>query len=131
MARVLVVDDDEQVRTVLREILEPEGHEVLEAANGEEGTTLYRRNPVDLVTTNIVMPEKDGLELIRELCADFPGVKIIAISGCDPDDRKGYLSLAETYGAGCTVRKPFSRDTIRSAVAELLKDNGEPTHTGA
>ena len=131
MARVLVVEDDEQVRIVLREILEPEGHEVLEAPNGEVGTTLYRRDPVDLVTTNIVMPEKDGLELIRELRADFPGVKIIAISGCDPDDGKGYLSLAETYGARCTVPKPFSPDTIRTAVEELLKDDGEPAHTGA
>jgi CheY-like chemotaxis protein len=130
MARVLVVDDDQQVRTVLREILEIEGHEVLEARNGEEGTRLFRRDPVDLVTTNIVMPEKDGLELIRELSADFPGVRIIAISGCDPDDRKGYLSLAETYGASRTVRKPFSRDTIRAAVAELVKDNGEQTPTG-
>ena len=124
VARILVIDDDGDVRTVLREILEAVGHDVLEAANGDAGIRLCHEGPVDLVTTNIVMPEKDGLETIKELRHDFPDVRIVAISGYDKGDRLGYLSLAEEYGAQRTFTKPFRREDIVEAVHDLLTGDG-------
>ena len=124
MARILVIDDDDDVRAVLREILEPLGHDVLEAADGDAGIRLCREEPVDLVTTNIVMPEKDGLETIKELRHGFPDVRIVAISGYDKGDRLGYLSLAEEYGAQRTFTKPFRREDIVEAIQDLLRGDG-------
>ena len=81
MALILIIDDDDQIRRVLRKTLERDGYDVADAPNGKEGIRLYRENPADLVITDIIMPEKEGIETIRELRRDFPEVKIIAISG--------------------------------------------------
>ena len=120
MANILVIDDDAQVRAVLREILEPEGHSVTEAPDGQVGVRICPEKHPELVITNIIMPEKDGLETIRELKRDYPDLKIIAISGCDNGDKKGYLSLAEAYGAAHTFEKPFDPDELRHCVSEML-----------
>lgn len=81
MTRILVIDDEPQVRAMLRQMLEREGYEVVEAEEGEEGMRRYREQPVDLVITDILMPQKEGIETIRALRRTNPGVKIIAISG--------------------------------------------------
>jgi CheY-like chemotaxis protein len=81
MARILLIDDDEPVRTTLRLTLEHFGHTVIEARDGTEGLALFQHANADLVITDIVMPEKDGLEVLRELRRMHPSVKIIAISG--------------------------------------------------
>ena len=105
---------------VLREILEAAGHRVVEAPDGEAGVRLYRERLPDLVTTNIYMPEKDGIETIKELKQDFPDAKIIAISGSDLKGRFSLLSVAREFGAQRALSKPFARDEILKAVNELL-----------
>jgi len=120
MARILVVDDDDQVREMLRTMLERDGHEVLDAVNGIEAIALYRMTHSDLVITNILMPEKEGLETIRELCAEFPGVKIIAMSGGGQHGTSSYLEAARAFGAVETLPKPITRAQLRKAVDAAL-----------
>ena len=81
VARILVVDDDQAIRLLLRAMLERRGHAVIEAKNGDEGLQYYRAAPADLVITDIQMPVLDGLQMIKELRGDFPTAQIIAISG--------------------------------------------------
>ncbi len=122
MARILIIDDDPLVRLSLCAILETAGHQVDEAKNGLEGIGKYRRTSADLVITNIVMPEMDGLETIRELERIKPGLRLIAISGYDPGRGRGYLTLAEEYGALYTFTKPFDRAEVLEAVEKLLDE---------
>ena len=120
MQRVLVIDDDEQVRALLYEILERAGFEVVEASNGVEGLKLYRNHPTDLVITDLIMPEKEGVETIMELRSQFPNARIIAISGGQRAGGRDYLPIAARLGARRTVAKPFSRQEILEAVRETL-----------
>jgi CheY-like chemotaxis protein len=120
MQRVLVIDDDEQVRALLYEILDRAGFAVIEASNGVEGLKLYRSQPVDLVITDLVMPEKEGVETIMELRSQFPNTRIIAISGGQRAGARDYLPIAARLGAHRTVAKPFSRQEILEAVRETL-----------
>ena len=120
MQRVLVIDDDEQVRALLYEILERAGFEVMEASNGVEGLKLYRLQPADLVITDLIMPEKEGVETIMELRSQFPNARIIAISGGQRAGGRDYLPIAARLGARRTVAKPFSRQEILEAVRETL-----------
>jgi len=80
LAHILIIDDDPQILDMLGQTLKREGHEVLEALDGKEGLKLYRENPTDLVITDIIMAETEGIETIMKLQRDFPDVKIIAIS---------------------------------------------------
>ena len=120
MASILVVDDDAAVRAAVREVLERAGHEVTEAGNGLEGLREYRSHPADVVVTNIVMPEKDGLELIQELKSSFPDARIIALSGYDEYGDTGYLHLAEQLGAVATLTKPFDDQVLADTVKNVL-----------
>ena len=120
MQRVLVIDDDEQVRALLNEILDRAGFQVLEATNGSEGLKLYRRQPADLVITDLIMPEKEGVETIMELRRQFPDARIIAISGGERNAGRDYLPIAAKLGARRTVAKHFSRQEILDAVRETL-----------
>ena len=122
MATILIIDDDEPVRLVIREILERAGHQVIEAKDGVVGLRVYREQRPDLVTTNILMPEKDGIETIKELKREFPNVKIIAISGADVSGVFGFLSLARELGAERALVKPFHKQEILEAVEELLEE---------
>ena len=123
MARILVIDDDGQVRDAIRRILERAGHTVLDAADGEAGIRLYRERPTDLIITDIFMPEQDGIETIQQLRREFPGVKIIAISGGDRTRTMDLRKDAELLGASRSLRKPFELTELLKAVSELL---GEP-----
>src|SRR5918999_5755240 len=107
MARILVVDDDADMRFIVREILKSAGHDVTVAVNGREGTVAYFEQRPDLVITDLFMPEKDGLTVIRELRAASPEVKIIAISGGGPAGEPGSLDNARTLGAVGALAKPF------------------------
>ncbi|MBT6500704.1 MAG: response regulator [Deltaproteobacteria bacterium] len=120
MGRILIVDDDVDVLDMLGQTLEREGYEVVSAANGKEGVRLYREDPVDLVITDIIMPEKEGIETIMELKRAFPDVKIIAISGGGLVDPEGYLSMAKQLGARYTFSKPVEREDLLKAVRELI-----------
>ena len=122
MARILIIDDDEQVLDMLYESLTREGYDVLRAPNGEQGLRLYRQEPVDLIITDIIMPEKEGIETIIELRKDFPDVKIIAMSGGGRIVTKDYLHLAKIFGVQRTFKKPVAREQLLDAIKALLKE---------
>ena len=121
MARILVIDDDIQILEMLRQTLEREGYEVIDARDGKEGIRFYREAPTDLIITDIVMPKKEGVETIMELKRDFPDVKIIAISGGGRIGPENYLQIAKSLGAMHTFTKPIGREKLLAAVRELLK----------
>jgi len=93
---------------------------VLEAADGIEGLEIYRQEPTDLVITDLIMPEKEGIETIIELKRDFPEVKIIAMSGGGRIEPESYLNIAQKLGALQTLTKPFDRKELLEAVHNLL-----------
>jgi CheY-like chemotaxis protein len=120
MARILVIDDDEQVLDMLYESLTREGYDVLRASNGEQGLRLYREGSVDLIITDLIMPEKEGIETIIELRQDFPDVKIIAISGGGRTGTKDYLHMAKIFGVQRTFTKPVAREQLLDSIRELI-----------
>ena len=122
MKRVLIIDDDEQLRALLHEILERAGFAVIESANGVEGLRLFRNDLADLVITDLIMPDKEGVETILELRREFPEARVIAISGGGRNGSANYLPIAARLGARRTVTKPFSRQEILDAVRETLAD---------
>jgi CheY-like chemotaxis protein len=124
MPTILLIEDDEPIRTMLRGMLEHFGHTVIEARGGTEGLALFPHAHVDLVITDIVMPEKDGLEVLRELRSMHPSVKIIAISGAERNRAAVYLHTAKLMGAVTVLAKPFTVDELRAAVDELLPEDG-------
>jgi DNA-binding response OmpR family regulator len=120
MSLILVIDDDEVIRALLRDFLERDGYEVMEAENGKIGLKLLRENGADLVITDLIMPEKEGIETIRELRKDFSDVKIIAISGGGAIGPETYLQMAKSMGAHRVFGKPFSLQEISEAIRELI-----------
>jgi len=120
MSRILILDDDVQILDMLRQTLEREGFEVVDAPNGKVGIMLYREDPADLIITDIIMPEKEGIETIIELKRDFPDVKIIAISGGGQISSEEYLSMAKKLGARYTFAKPVERKKLLATVRELI-----------
>jgi CheY-like chemotaxis protein len=121
MALILVIDDNELVRTVITSILVTAGHKVMEAPNGQTALLLFRENEPDLVLTDIFMPEKDGIETIREVKRWQPRLPTIAISGGAANmDGTFALGLAQRTGADRMIAKPFSNATLTSAVRDLL-----------
>lgn len=115
MARILIVDDDEMERLLLRSVLEAD-HELFFAPNGRVAETIIRKEPIDLVVTDLAMPEVNGLRLIRDLREQGETVPIIAISGAAPDQ----LDLAQDYGAGVVLFKPVHRKQFLEAVHQCL-----------
>ncbi|MBE0529988.1 MAG: response regulator [Rhodospirillales bacterium] len=120
MARILVIDDEELARFTMREILESAGHAVEEAKNGAQGISLQRSRPFDVVITDIIMPEKEGVQTIIELRQDFPTLPIIAISGGGRTRNLDFLRIAEQYGARKILPKPFSEEDLLNAVGGCL-----------
>jgi len=118
MAHILVADWDETDRVQMWKILEEEGHELLFAKDGKQAMEIWEKNPIDLVITELLMPELSGLRLIRELVDREPRIRIIAISLEDAD----LLDLAEDFGAAKILYKPFSQEDLLLAVEEALKD---------
>ena len=118
MPQILIIDDDELTRAAVRAMLEPVGYNIIEAADGETGLNLYREQQPDLIIMDIIMPEKEGLEVIRELKRDFPDIKIIAISGSGVN----YLFMAEEFGALRTFLKPVHRAELVEVVKDLLDE---------
>lgn len=123
--RILVIDDEPTALDLLQRILEGEGYEVLMAANGQEGVELFRRNPCDLVITDIVMPLKDGLQTILELRDECPDLPFIAISGGGAISKERYLTVAGYLEKVITIAKPFSVDTVVAAVTGIFKERQE------
>ncbi len=123
MARILVIDDDEASRAILRDMLEEAHHEVVEATNGEDGLRLYHQDPSDLLIVDLFMPPEGGLEVIRQLKAASPDIKIIAISGVDVRHELDTVSLSIRYGARRAFNKPLEPEKLQAAIEELLDDD--------
>ncbi len=121
MSNILVIDDNEQVRMVIRRHLESDGHTVSDAATAVAGIQKYAEDRFDLVITDILMPGKDGIELITELLEQKPDVKIIAISGGGTCAPQLYLDSSKFLGASFTLAKPFHREELLRAVNQLLE----------
>lgn len=117
-SRILVVDDEDDVRRLAAQILREAGHTVREAANGVEALAAVAKHPVDLVILDLVMPEKEGAETVQELRRKRPDLPVLAISGVVGADF--YLHAAKMLGASATLRKPFSREQLIAAVEPLL-----------
>jgi CheY-like chemotaxis protein len=122
MKKILIIDDDDQIRGMIRQMLMREGYEVVEASNGKQGAQIFREKPADLVITDLIMPQKDGIEIIMELRRDYPALKIIAISGGGRGAPELYLKEARLLGAHLVLRKPFERQELLEAVRKLLED---------
>ena len=120
MASVLVVDDEPEIRALLRQVLERDGHAVTEAENGRKAVRALRERTVDLVITDIIMPEQEGMETISEIRRLRPDVKIIAMSGGGRRLSMDFLPLAARLGADATIEKPFKPASIAAAVSDLL-----------
>ena len=114
MATILIIDDEELIRVFLRSTLEAAGYEVTEAANGRQGLELYRHRQTDLVITDILMPELNGLDMLLELTREFLHAKVIAISGAGAE--KNVLDVAKLLGARQTFQKPLSLPQLLGAV---------------
>ena len=126
MARILVIEDEEDSRAIVQQALESDGHEVIPAADGAEGLALQRKNPADLVITDIFMPEKEGIETIHELKQEFPRVKIIAMSGGGTGGRSSSVleslsTTANALGIDAFLPKPFDCRTLRESVRHVLQ----------
>ena len=123
MARILFIDDDEQTLDLFGQILKGAGHEVIMARDGVTGIALYLKNPTDLIITDIMMPVKDGMEVISELKRDFPQVKIIAISGTGREERREFFfDVSRILGAKRTFEKPIDPAELLQAIRELATD---------
>lgn len=121
--RILIIDDDEQIRILLRQMMEWAGYEVMEAENGKVAMQLHSENPADLVITDLIMPEQEGLETISSLKKKYAGIKIIAISGGGRIGPEAYLPAALELGADKVFSKPFDVQEVVATVKELLGNN--------
>lgn len=120
MAKILILDDDPDVLHLLRTVLRNAGHHVQTGADGRIGIRHFERFKPDLVITDIVMPERDGMEVIVQMRAADPSLPIVAISGNAATDQGGYLRIAGRLGANRTLSKPFRPSELIEAVNELL-----------
>ena len=129
MHSILLIEDDDSLRELLRTTLVTAGYSVLEAVNGRHGVRAFRKTPTDLVITDLYMPERDGLEVIEALRRSHPRVKVLAISGAS--GTMGYFPLAQSLGAVAVLPKPFSPSVLLKIVAELLRNDGLGSETVA
>jgi CheY-like chemotaxis protein len=127
MSRILVVDDNTSMREAVCEMLQQAGYEALSVENGRLAVNIHRSDPVDLIITDLFMPDTDGLEIIYQFRHEFPDVKIIAISGGGSRGLVELLSVAKKMGAQRALMKPFSWEDLISAVQELLAKPATPT----
>ena len=120
MARLLLIEDNDALRTTLAELLTLAGHAVVEASNGRGGLDLFRQGGADLVITDLVMPEIEGLEVVRQLRNVHSPVNVIAISGGGRAPAAVYLEAARLLGAAKVLHKPFTLAVLLAAINELL-----------
>jgi CheY-like chemotaxis protein len=120
MTTILLVDDDDQFRSMVAEVLSRASYEVQQARNGNEATVMYSNHQTDLVITDLMMPEKEGLETIREIRHLNPDVRIIAMSGGGRNGFEDYLKVAKVFGARVVIDKPFTHQEILGAIHKAL-----------
>jgi len=120
MPRILVVDDDVEILDLLRAMLEREHFEVLTACDGNEALKLLDSEAIDVMITDILMPEKEGIETILQLRKTHPQIKIIAISGGGKGDANHYVYIAQWAGADRVFTKPLDRTELLRSIEELV-----------
>ena len=120
MATILLIDDEDLMRKALRQLLVALGHEVFEAADGRAGLAMFDSRRFELVITDIVMPEMEGLQVLLELRKRHRGVKVIAMSGGGQMQIGDYLHTAKLFGADALLPKPFSREDLEAALHAVL-----------
>jgi YesN/AraC family two-component response regulator len=125
MENILIIDDEPQIRSMIRLMLERAGYTVSEASEGVEGIRSFREKSSDLIITDLIMPNKDGIGMIIDLKKEFPAVRIIAMSGGGLNRPEGYLLGAKKLGASCTLSKPINRQDLLRAVKDTLKGERE------
>jgi CheY-like chemotaxis protein len=124
MKTILIIDDDEAVLGLFSQFLEAKDYAVLQAADGREGLRLFDTDPPDLVITDIMMPEMDGLEILQNLRKTSPDLPVIAISGGMRNATINFLPHAKTFGACRVFEKPVALSDLLQAVEELLGGTG-------
>lgn len=122
--RVLLIDDEQMVRKLVRKMLERSGHEVTEAENGRLGLQQLKTGAFDLVITDIIMPEMEGVETLMTVREQHPGVKVIAMSGGGRTGNIDFLSAAQKLGAAAILHKPFTLAALAGAIEQAF---GKPT----
>ena len=120
MQKILIIDDEPHILLMLKKMLERVGYEIEIATSGVEGIKLFKESGSDLVITDIIMPEKEGLETIREMRRIKSDLKIIAMSGGGKVSADNYLQIARIFGAAKSIAKPFTQKEMVSAVQSLL-----------
>jgi two-component system, cell cycle response regulator CpdR len=126
MPGVLIVEDDKELREMLKMSLLRSGFTVLEAENGKEAITHFKPSLTDLVVTDLIMPEEDGLKVVIKLRELKPSIKIIAISGGGKVGPGSYLNLAKALGADAIYSKPFSINDLTTKIEQLLENEQQP-----
>ena len=121
MAKILIIDDDPTILGVFKRFLEAKGHSVDVAANGQEGLDIVSKTPMDLIVTDIMMPDKDGLEVLIDMRKDHPDVPVIAISGGMHVMPIDFLPLAKKFGACKVLYKPIELEDLHAAIEEALE----------
>lgn len=116
--RILVIDDDALLRGTIRKMLESAGHAVVEAPDGRSGLELFGAQPFDAVITDIIMPEKEGIETIREMRKADPAIRIVAMSGGGRTEHMEFLTIAAKLGASATLAKPFRKEQLIACVED-------------
>lgn len=120
MASILLVDDNNEIRSVIERSLKAAGHDVYTAMNGRAALAILPKVKYDLVLTDIVMPDMEGLELIRSIRKIDPTAKIVAMSGGGSGSADNYLTLAKNFGAAAALEKPFQLETLTRTINDVL-----------
>lgn len=120
MARILVVDDNEPFRKALARIIASLGHSVVEAGDGQEAVEVLRAAPVDLVMTDVYMPDMDGIEFLLHLQEHHPDIPVVAMSGGGAASKDFVLEDAQQLGAAAVLPKPLTADVVEAAIRETL-----------
>ena len=120
MAHILVIDDDPAALEAVTIVLEDEGHTTITAADGNAGIQLIGEQPFDLVITDLIMPEKEGIETLMEIKEKHAPLKVMVMSGGERSPDGLYLSIAETVGADGVLAKPFTSSELLGTVNKIL-----------
>lgn len=126
---ILLIDDNDQIRALLRRVLEEAGYCVMDAVNGREGLRQFRQAPVALVITDLLMPDSDGLEVTMTLRRESPHVKIIALTGGAGEPN--LLEVAKLLGAHRTMKKPIEMTELLDAVQQVLQEGPLQQESGS
>lgn len=113
---ILIIDDERQIRKMLRQMIEKKGYHVLEASDGSQGIHCVKNNHIDLIITDIFMPEKEGIETIIELKRDYPDITIFAMSGGGSVGPETFLKITNQLGVVETFTKPIDRESLLKAI---------------